>query len=75
MGELDEVSLEPEKQWQCDCGLWISTAYHRHTHIKAKEVPLDTMIAAREMGMDATEAADLTHVLRGPQHPVRPKPL
>lgn len=65
-----------ERQWLCDCGRWISTAYLQHTHVaETKGASLDDMIAARAAGIDATDIVTMTHTLRTRAHPVRDKPL
>lgn len=64
-----------DKQWQCDCGLWLSTAYLRHTHISTAEQSLSDMIAAREAGVDIAGPSKIEHVLRRPDHPTRITPL
>lgn len=68
--------MDQERQWLCDCGRWVSTAYLRHTHVAdTVGTSLEDMIAARNTGIDATEELAITHVLRTSAHPVRDKPL
>lgn len=68
--------MQQERQWLCDCGRWVSTAYLRHTHVaETKNATLSDMIAARKAGIDATDETAITHVLRTTAHPTRDKPL
>jgi hypothetical protein len=69
------MTLPPETEWQCDCGLWLSTAYLRHTHVATAEQSLEEMIAARTAGADIAGPSKIEHVLRRKDHKTREKPL
>ena len=68
----------PPSEWLCDCGHWVPIGYSTHQHVKIKEPSLADVIERRRMveagltpGMDLTETADITRVLRTREHKTR----
>lgn len=63
-------------QWKCkSCGSWVSMAYTTHNHIAVPRADdLQTMIRAREAGIDATDTV-IDQERWTPAHETRKAPL